>query len=628
VTAIAGIASQRAQARRETLTRELLDEQRLYGSDRTDLASIEGASFAISPWRHATAGRPVFNSQLMIVADIRLDNRDELSARIGKRFDGSDTELLLSAWQKAGEECLSWIVGDFALAVFDSRSRRLTLARDVSGQVPLHYSRVRDDYAFASMPTGLRPFLGGLSVDRLTLAARVCSSRDDDPLSPFAQISRVLPGEVVRLDPTSVRRHIYWSPQTTYDAPSQGKDLVDEYRHVLDLAVASRLKGCSGPVATHLSSGYDSSAVTATAARLLPASDQIIAFTSAPATSAPVPPRLWRRGDESQVAAASAAAFGVRHVIVREMPAMQTLIRRQSLLIQEPVIGAANVGWLVQIRQEAAAAGANCLLSGECGNVTLNAGGLYVLAEWVRQGRWLTWARQARHAAARPDSRWRGVLFNSFNPWMPLWAASMLRRQFLFSGPADEKTSFLRPEWRKKALSAARPRPKFANGYEARVHCIRNGNPGMFRKGGIAGEGVEERDPLADQRLIEFSLKIPPEQLYWNGVSRPLARAALADRVPQSVIDLKLRGLQAADWALRFTQADARAMLEDISVSATAQELFDLERMRAAIDNWPTQDWNQLSVLAHYRSSLIGALASGMFALVHEQDSTTGAPSP
>jgi len=409
-----------------------------------------------------------------------------------------------------------------------------------------------------------------------------------------------------------------------YDDPLRGVDLVEEYRHVLDVAVGDCLKGCEGPVATHLSSGYDSSSVTATAARLVSTPDQIIAFTSAPAAAAPVPPGLWRIGDESEIAAATAATLGVRHVIVREVPAMQTVIRRQSLLFQEPVISAPNVAWLLQIRQEAAAAGANCLLSGTFGNATLNAGGLYVLQEWISQFRWLTWARQARLAARRADTRWRGVLFSSFGPWLPPSVQNMLRRRYLFSGPADDDASFLWPEWRKKALSAPHPRPRFANGYAARIHLIRNGNLGMFRKGGIAGEGIDERDPLADRRLIEFSLKIPPEQLYWNGVQRPLARAALADRVPQSVIDLKLRGLQAADWAIRFTQVDARTMLDEISVNATARELFDLDRLRQAIDRWPTEDWNQLSVLGHYRWSVIGTLAAGMFALVHEQGVSKG----
>jgi asparagine synthase (glutamine-hydrolysing) len=554
---------------------------------------------------------------LLLAADIQLHNADELASRAGvTRLGASHADLLLAAWMKAGEDCLSWIAGDFALAVFDSRTRLLTLARDPTGQMPLHYAEAAQVFAFASMPSGLRSFLGGLAIDRSALAASICGFRDDDPRSHFDRISRVLPGELVRLQTKRVRRKIYWIPATACDDPLSGIDLVEEFRHVLDVSVGDRMKDCARPVATHLSSGYDSSAVTATAARLVSKPDQIVAFTSAPAKEAPIPPEMWRIADESEIAAETAATLGICHVVVREMPAMRTVVRRQSLLVQEPIIGVPNAAWLLQIRREAATMGANCLLSGENGNLTLNAGGLSILSEWIRRLRWQTWIRQAGLAADRPDTHWRGVLYNSFRPWLPRFGQTMLQRR-RFGMPSHD-ISFLRPEWRANALNSAHPPPR-ANAYAERIHLIRNGNPGMLRKGGLAGEGIDERDPLSDRRLIEFSLKIPPDLLFWNGVSRPLARAALADRLPKSVIDLKLRGLQAADWPMRFTQADAFEMLREISENATANEILDLARMRQAIDRWPTQDWNQLSVLGEYRLSLIGALAAGMFALVHEQ---------
>jgi asparagine synthase (glutamine-hydrolysing) len=601
----------------ESLTRQLLKDQRLYGSENTYIESIPGGSFGISPSpRHGA--RPAVKRDVMLVADLRLDNRSEVVERVGGTSELSDSELLLAAWLNEDQECLSWIAGDFAVAVFDSRARLVTLARDPTGQMPLHYAQFGDGFAFASMPSGLRPFLGRLSIDRLALAMSVCDLREEDRRSHFEGIERVLPGEVVRLQPSAVRRKIYWAPRTFHDEPLEAADLVEEYRHILDLSVADHLKDSDRPIATHLSSGYDSSAVTATAASLVSRPDQVIAFTSAPAVESPVPAELWRIGDESGIAAETASAIGVRHVIVRDVPPMRTVIRRQSLLFQEPLVGVPNIAWLLQIRRRAREAGANCLLTGDCGNLSLNAGGLYILSDWVRRREWLTWARQARHAAARADTHWRGVLFNSFRPWLPDALSDALRKRFLGAGPSDE-IAFLRPEWRAKALDSAEPPPRLSNSYDLRVHLIRTGNPAMLRKGGLAGEGVDERDPLADRRLIEFSLKIPPEQLYWNGVSRPLARAALADRLPRSVIDQKVRGLQGADWAVRFTQAELNGMLEEISGSATAQELFDIDRMRQAIHRWPTRNWNEPTMHRTYRQALLLALSAGMFAVVHEQ---------
>jgi asparagine synthase (glutamine-hydrolysing) len=617
VSAIAGVSGAHPTALAEHQVRQMLAEQRVYGSDRTQLAALGGAAFGICPWREF-GDAPTVSRRLLLAADIRLDNREDLFSRIGPApHPRNDNALLLAAWEKFGEDCLQWVCGDFAIAIYDAEARTITLARDPTGQMPLHYAQRDERTAFASMPSGLRPFVSRLTIDRISLAAAACGIRDDDPRSNFEEVARVLPGEVVRLRAGGQHRRIYWAPATIYDGSNRQADLVQQYRQALDVAVADCLGSVREPVATHLSSGYDSSAVTATAARLREPQD-IIAFTSAPAMPAAVPASHWRIGDESEIAAATASHLGVRHAIVRDVPRMRDVMERQFGLSQELNINVPNLAWLQQIRSEAANARVTRLLSGECGNASLNAGGLYVLSEWIRQQKWLTWTRQAWHAAARPDTHWRGVLFTSFNPWLPTRVSDGLRRLRFGAAPTDQD-SFMRPEWRAKALSSLVPTPHFADGYQARIHLIRNGNPAMLRKSGLGGEAIDERDPLADRRLVEFSLKIPPEQLYWNGVSRPLARAALADRVPRSVIDLRVRGLQAADWAARFTKNEAFEILEEISTCGTAQELFDLDRMRDAIGNWPTENWNRRRVHGVFRRCLIAALAGGMFALVHEK---------
>jgi asparagine synthase (glutamine-hydrolysing) len=618
MTAIAGVVGEARPSQHEKLTWQLLAEQRRYGSDSISLAATARAAFGVSPFRRQP-GALASNDDWVLVADLRFDNRAELGERVGRARGLSDAELLLAAWSKGREESLAWIAGDFALAIYDVRERSLTLARDIGGELPLFYASLPGRTAFASMATGLRPFLGQLTLDKRRLALTAFDVGETDEHSHFEHIKRVLPGEVVRIATSGVHRGQYWNPTATSDLPPNDQARwIEEYRHVLDTAVAARVADCEGPVAAHLSSGLDSSAVTATAARLLPSRDRLIAFTSAPAFDASVPARLHRIADESEIAAETAAMHGLRHMVVRETPPIADVLRSQSLLCEQPAIIASNIAWLQQVRSEAAELGCQRVLSGLFGNATLNYGGLYVLADWVRRGRLGTWLGQARLAAKRPDTKWRGVLYNSFSPWLPTSARGFLLRTFLRM-PAMHEVSFLRPEWVAVARAFAPPHRYGLDVLKDRIEAIREFDSGALRKGWQAGDGMDERDPLSDRRLIEFSLTIPPEQLYWNGVSRPLARAALADRLPPSVLNLKMRGLQGADWARRFTRDEASALLEEISASPTAQDLLDLFAMRRAIERWPTDDWNRLSVSSEFRVALIGALATGMFALVHEQ---------
>ena len=96
-----------------------------------------------------------------LVADLRLDNREELAAELGLSKQQistlADSDLLLAAWQRWREECLDHLAGAFSFAVWDEQEQHLFLARDHTGERPLFYASAANCFAFASMPKGLHP---------------------------------------------------------------------------------------------------------------------------------------------------------------------------------------------------------------------------------------------------------------------------------------------------------------------------------------------------------------------------------------------------------------------------------------------------------------------------------------
>ena len=85
------------------------------------------------PLQDATTG-------ITISAHVRLDNRGELCDQLGIAADGqTDTELILAAYLKWGEEFVPRLLGDWAIAIWDSRSRKLLLSRDHHGMTPMFY---------------------------------------------------------------------------------------------------------------------------------------------------------------------------------------------------------------------------------------------------------------------------------------------------------------------------------------------------------------------------------------------------------------------------------------------------------------------------------------------------------
>jgi asparagine synthase (glutamine-hydrolysing) len=408
---------------------------------------------------------------------------------------------------------------------------------------------------------------------------------------------------------------------------------VEAYRHELDEAVRRRLRGGGSVVAAHLSGGWDSSAVTATAARLAAGSGtRIVALTAVPRATQQAP--RTRFADEGPLAAATAALYpNVEHVLVPH-PDRSPLpeFDRNVAAFDRPSFNPCNHVWLSAIRDRARAAGARVLLTGEIGNWTISASPNTLLADYLREGRWREWLREAVAMKRSGRARLRGIFANSFGPWIPEAVWQLL--QPLSSAPDSAKLTALHPAFLASLTGEQRAfgvghsrRPKDYFAY-ARNAFLLEMDFGQYRKGILGGWGIDKRDATADRRLIEFCLSLPLEMLLSGGERRPLARAALADRLPAEVLDARGKGYQGADWheALTRDLPAIRALVEAIAADEAASSVVDVDWLRATVRDWPSQGWHERGVIGRYRIALLMGLAAGHFILsARSGASTSGA---
>lgn len=608
MAAIAGLFGPRDASFLKSCCKAILAELAPFGSSTASVCSLEGVSFG------ELTGSPHFelieDDRWLMVADVRLDNAGELASLLDCHTpQPTDRELLFRSWRRWGDECVGYLVGDYAFAALDRAERRLTLARDPTGQLPLYYAERDGLIAFASMPAGLtalrensRPNLRQLIHD----LALIPSELDQ---TVFEGIRRLRPSELLTFQAKRIQRR-FWTPRFDTLRLSQ-QDYVDQFRGLLDQAVGSRM--ADGTIAAHLSAGWDSNGVTATAGRLRPDHRGLVAFTSAPLAGPLGELPRDRFADESEIAGRAAEAYGARHVIVRDTTSDVDAMRRFTHLAQMPVHSPTNVAWWSRIRHLARDAGASAVLSAEVGNLSLNYGGLAVLGDLVRQHRWGDWWREARQTSRRPDLRWRGILINSFGPKLPDRLRDQLARRFQHVETASAAWA-LRPEWRPalRDLDDLHIRPS-GDTRRDRWRLIRANDIGPWRMAALADAGIVERDPTADRRIIDFALRLPSEQLFHNGQHRPLARAALSDRVPSVVLNAHKRGLQSADWHLHLNQQDAFAVWEEMRSNSFACDLFDMTAIERTIADWPTANWNSGTNRMIYSMDLTAVLATGVF---------------
>jgi asparagine synthase (glutamine-hydrolysing) len=551
----------------------------------------------------------------LFVADVRLDNREELEAALpARRGPAADSDLLFDALTSWGEAALKRIVGDFAFALFDAQSRTLMLGRDPTGQRPLYYSTGRDFVAFASMPNaiagtaGISPKLNYRSLARVMSDVPVAADE-----SYFAEVQKVLPGHVVTFSPGHDRASDYWRPLDARPGSHESADWEECYRALLDQSVAPRLRRTTGPIAAQLSSGLDSGAVCAAVVRLA-GRGSLRAFTSAPAApvDAVVPGRF---ADESELAARVAARLGIAHFVVRDKGSAIAHLKRHAAIYQEPFRNNINAGWISSIAAAARAEGCRVMLTGDVGNLTLNAGSLAVLGDFLRAGKLGLWLREARFACTRGGARWTGVLMNSFGHRLPQWAVDNLQRRVLGHERRTDAT-FVRQEAADRFVAPALPLPherRSGDSYADRLAILRSMDFGNHNKGILAETGIDLRHPLLDRRAIEFSLTVPAEELLRDGRSRSLARRALKPRLPDEILWMHDRGYQAGDWHERVGRDELFAMIDEIKASHCAQQLIDTARLQRMAEQWETIDFNDPSQNLAVTTYLSLSLAGGLF---------------
>jgi len=230
--------------------------------------------------------------------------------------------------------------------------------------------------------------------------------------------------------------------------------------------------------------------------------------------------------------------------------------------------------------------------------------------------------------ARRPDVHWRGVLFNSFEPWLPQAVRRDLYRRFL-DVEMRSNSVFLTEPWLRELgnqLESEFLGSVASNYAEARISMLRRLDEGSLIKGSLARHGIDNRAPLADRRVAEFSLRLPPDQMLAGGISQPLARKALSDRVPQEVLNASARGYQSADWFENVDPDEVRAMAEEIAASPTARELIDLERIHLAVAHWPSEKAQGFGQYQRLAIDLPNAIATGFFILEAERWMNSPAP--
>ncbi len=219
---------------------------------------------------------------LVLTADARIDNRDELLSLLGEHLNNrpiiTDVDIILAAYKVWKECCVNYLIGDFSFAIWDKTEEKLFCARDHLGIKPFNYLESEKAFYFASeinalfISSGITKKLNILETQHFLESSKI--ARD---ATFFEQIKRLVPGHTLILQEGNVKIQRYWFPESILINKSISlEEAKSTFHSLIEEATRVRLR-CAYGVGCEISGGLDSSTILSLAVKHKP---DITAFAS------------------------------------------------------------------------------------------------------------------------------------------------------------------------------------------------------------------------------------------------------------------------------------------------------------------------------------------------------------
>jgi len=231
------------------------------GHRRLSILDLSEAGAQPMHYKHLSI---TYNGEIYNYAEIR----QELIQQGHQFHSGSDTEVILHAYEEWGADMVSRFFGMFAFAIYDRRNQELICFRDRSGIKPFYYYQNDGLFLFASELKAFHKHpefkkeINPQSVHQFFQYGYVLA-----PLSIFKHTCKLEPGHYLKIDLKTkhIQNECYWNVYDYYNKPKLDIGYNEATAHIEELLISScKYRMISDvPVGVFLSGGYDSTAVTA-----------------------------------------------------------------------------------------------------------------------------------------------------------------------------------------------------------------------------------------------------------------------------------------------------------------------------------------------------------------------------
>ena len=569
----------------------------------------------------AAADQPFRKDSLALLYNGELYNYRELRTELqaaGATFrTSSDTEVVLEAWRHWGPLALDKFRGMFALAIADTETGELVLARDPLGIKPLFYTERGDGVVFASELKSIVSAIGGeLTIDPGTLVASMLYYWVPEQRCAIQGVHKLPAGSWARIKPggrLEVRQ--YWRIQDV--AAAAAGQPVPDLRSVIEESVRAHLIA-DVPVSSFLSGGLDSSIITVLAHQ---DASSVDAYTI---TFRPEDHKLEAMPDDAIYARKVARQFGVNLNEIEISPDIADMLPRMVDVLDEPIGDPAAINTVLMC-EAARERGVKVLLSGMGADELFGGYRKHLACLMASRYRRLPGAVRgpARLAVnSLPVSLGdRGLRYprwaKRFMTFAELPEEARFRRSYTLYDP-DALTALVGPDLGGSVTEVVGQHAAVYNDNtlddEVNRMCLADAR--LFMTGlnltytdrASMAASVEVRTPFVDRVVAEAAFRIPGRDKVRGKVQKAALKDAAEAWLPREIVHRPKASFGAPLRA--WVRNDLREMIGDVLVGGELVQLGVVRREpllgliadeRAGREDYAKQIWQLLSMELWYR---------------------------
>jgi asparagine synthase (glutamine-hydrolysing) len=512
------------------------------------------------------------DGRLVIAYDGRLDHREDLLAALGLPSSEArlpDPELILTAYEKWGQDCVLHLDGEFAFALWNRETRTLFCAQDPFGRRGFHYFTDSRRFLFSTEITALLAAPGVPCTLEERVLAKALGARTiqvEGDATFYEGIRRLLGGRTLTVTPgVQHRPQVYWQLSMEPEIRlGRSEDYVAALREMLERSTRSALR-THHPVAAMLSGGLDSTGIACLAARELATRGQSLVTVSN------ILPKEYQGEEWGREES---------HFIQDALKQYPNMEPHWALGLKYPVVSFEDEYFnhhggpdrdtksfrTRELFELAAARGARVTLGGSGGDMAPSFRGTGYLLQLARSGHWINLATQIQLQTRQRGMTASGIFRREVvRPLMPAWIRSWndrirhgdrSRDHFPLLNPSFATRLGLKPD-----STTRRPETRHEDFRKNQVTLFNStGGPGGSSWSRGHCPNMESPQPLLDPRIWSWCHRVPVGEFIRDGMPRSLYRRALHDVLPASILKRTSKGWFAPDYQHRM--ASCRPAIE------------------------------------------------------------------